>query len=210
MSEQKNHHQHQSSGPPHKTLGKYLKSLRQKFQESLGETSGAVEIMVEQLDRFERGSELPSEDILLLLISHFALQDDEAVELWDLAGYDRDHDHGFAQVRDSKAVGGQAGAADDNQTRQALPVMLLALDNRVLYSNGVEVISDDAGMVLNFLQSHGQPFGQSQFQPGTQKIPVSRIGMSHDQAQQLLEILERALLHKKYLGGPKQLPPPKK
>src|SRR6184192_2847488 len=41
MSEQPNNYPHK---PPFKTLGKYLKTLRQKQQESLGETSGAVEI----------------------------------------------------------------------------------------------------------------------------------------------------------------------
>ncbi len=204
MSEQRNYHPHT---PPHKTLGKYLKSLRQKFQESLGETSGSVEILVEQLDRFERGAELPSEDILLLLISHFGLQDDEAVELWDIAGYDQDSDkeNGFANARaahdsrsDSKA--GHTGHLDENQLRQVAPIMLLALDNRVLYSNGVEVVSDDAGMVLNFMQSADTQ---------QQRYPISRIGMSYDQAEQLLQVLQRALLHKKYLSGPKRLPPPK-
>ena len=96
MSESQNPFPHK---PPHKTLGKYLKSMRQKLQESLGETSGAVEIDVEQLDRFERGAEVPSEDILMLLISHFNLQDDEAVELWELAGYDSDS--GFATAHPS-------------------------------------------------------------------------------------------------------------
>ncbi len=203
MSEQRNYHPHT---PPHKTLGKHLKSLRQKFQESLGETSGSVEILVEQLDRFERGAELPSEDILLLLISHFGLQDDEAVELWDIAGYDQDSEkeNGFANARAAKNDRHEhhenSSHFDENQLRQVAPIMLLALDNRVLYSNGVEVVSDDAGMVLNFMQS-----AETQ----QQRYPISRVGMSHDQAEQLLQVLQRALLHKKYLSGPKHLPPPK-
>ncbi len=198
-SEQKNHHPH---SPPHKSLGTYLKTMRQKLQESLGETSGAVEIEVEQLDRFERGAELPSEDVLLLLISHFGLQDDEAVELWELAGYDRNA--GFASSRTGRI---EQGHMHDGHFRlgnssggQAVPVMLLALDNRVLYSNGVDVIADDAGMVLSFMQVSD---------PSQQRYPVSRIGMSHDQAEQLLQVLQRALLHKKYLSGPKKLPPPR-
>lgn len=192
--EQKNNHPHPHT-PPHKSLGRYLKTMRQKLQESLGETSGAVEIDVEQLDRFERGAELPSEDILLLLISHFGLQDDEAVTMWELAGYD--HGSAFSPGHDNGGRGGQ-GASDDGFVRAGAPIMLLALDNRVLYSNGVDIVSDDAGMVLNFVQSADQ----------NQRIPVSRIGMSHEQAEQLLLTLQRALLHKKYLSGPKRLPPP--
>lgn len=189
MSESKNYHPHT---PPHKTFGKYLKTMRQRLQESLGETSGAVEIEVEQLDRFERGAELPSEDILMLLISHFGLQDDEAVELWEMAGYDREtgfstqdsrnHDHGH----------------EEGQARQGIPVMLLAIDNRVMYTNGVEIVADDSGMVLNFMQNGNEK---------DQRYPVSRIGMSHEQAEQMLQLLQRAILDKKYMSGPKQLPP---
>lgn len=168
--------------------------MRQRLQESLGETSGAVEIAVEQLDNYERGSERPSEDILMLLISHFGLPDDEAVKLWDLAGYDhrrrrflddRDDDNGY----------------DDPPHRQPAQIMLLALDNRVLYTNGAEVVTDNSGVVVNFNQAG--PSGQAAY-------AVSRIGMSYDQAELLLLTLQRALLHKKYTSGPKRLPPPSK
>lgn len=224
MSEQKNYHPNRPQGPPHKTLGKYLKTLRQKYQETLGETSGAVEIKVEDLDQFERGAELPSEDILLLLISHFSLQDDEAVELWDLAGYDHDADSAsFSGSRATKPENSDrahdrtshqspTSQHDEGQQRQAIqaiPVMLLALDSRVIYSNGVEVVSDDVGMILNFMQSAPTTRPSSPEEVSQHHYPVSRVGMSHDQAEQLVQVIQRALLHKKYLSGPKQLPPPK-
>jgi len=84
MSEQK------QNTPPFKTLGTHLKYLREQVRESLAEVSGAVEIDVNVLERIEQGFERPSEDILLLLISHFAMPDQEAVQLWELAGYDGD------------------------------------------------------------------------------------------------------------------------
>lgn len=182
MSEQPNHYPHK---PPFKTLGKYLKTLRQKQQESLGETSGAVEIDVEKLDRYERGVEPPSEDILLLLISHFGLQDEEAVELWELAGYSRsDTETPFERTRPA--------------TTPAMQVTLLAMDNRVLHSNGVEIVTDNSdSVVLNFSQS-----GAGNQQP----YIVSRVGMSTQQAHNLLETLQSALLHQKYASGPKALP----
>ncbi len=178
--------------PPHKNLGRYLKTMRQRLQESLGETSGAVEIAVEQLDNYERGAERPSEDILMLLISHFGLQDEEAVKVWDLAGYDQRH-RKFIDDRDDD------NGYDDHSHRQPAQIMLLALDNRVLYTNGAEVVTDNSGVVINFNQAG--PSGQAAY-------AVSRIGMSYDQAEQLLQTLQRALLHKKYTSGPKRLPPP--
>src|SRR5665811_1650474 len=68
-------------------LGKTLKDLRDRANETLAEASGAVEIDVKQLVGFELGHNRPTEDVLLLLISHFGVRDDEAVKLWELAGY---------------------------------------------------------------------------------------------------------------------------
>ena len=168
--------------------------MRQRLQESLGETSGAVEIAVEQLDRFERGAELPSEDILMLLISHFNLQDDDAFKLWELAGYDG---HLLSLAGDDDTV--EEPASPSNFTaNHPIQVMLLALDSRILYTNGVEIITDDNGVVINFTQ------GESNNQP---PVAISKVGMSYAQAEQFLQTLQRALLHKKYLSGPKQLPP---
>jgi transcriptional regulator with XRE-family HTH domain len=185
---------------PHRSLGRYLKTMRQRLQESLGETSGAVEIAVEQLDRFERGSERPSEDILLLLISHFGLQDDEAVKVWELAGYDTNSPqfaeaNGFYDDDDQP----QDTRLGHEPVRRQSPIMLVALDGRILYTNGVNITGDGSGLVLNFLQTEGA--GQQH------TYPVSRVGMSYEQAEQLLVTLQKALLHKKYMGGPKQIPP---
>lgn len=175
--------------PPHKLFGRQLKTMRQKLQESLGEVSGAVEIAVEQLDRYERGAELPNEDILMLLICHFNLGDDEAVALWELAGYD---------LNDRRLQSDRGDDAEENQQNNApVPVMMITLDNRVLYTNHSDVVGDEAGLVINFMQSDGNK----------QRYPVSRVGMSYEQAAQLVQNLQRALMHRKYLSGPKQLPP---
>lgn len=172
--------------------------MRQRLQESLGETSGAVEIGVEQLDRYERGSERPSEDILMLLISHFNLQDDEAIRIWEMAGYDSNARPFADDYRDDAEPSGSSGNQHSNG-RHPVQVMLLALDNRILYTNGAEIITDETGVVVNFSQSDGNNSQNSN--------TVARVGMSHTQAEQLLQTLQRALLHKKYLSGPKQLPP---
>src|SRR5471030_2847535 len=74
----------------YRTLGKHLKELRTRANESLAEASGAVEIDVRELAGFELGKDKPSEDVLLLLISHFGAKDDEAIRLWEIAGYATD------------------------------------------------------------------------------------------------------------------------
>ncbi len=194
MSQNQPKHNPHPHTPPHKTFGKYLKTMRQRFQESLGEVSGAVEIAVEQLDQFERGAELPNEDILMLLISHFNLADDEAVEMWELAGYD-------LSVRQRMQDGEQIESSNPSEPtsfRQPSPIMMIALDRRVLYTNGADIITDDSGVVINFTQADSN---------NQQRYAVSRVGMSYVQAEQLLQTLGRALMHKKYLSGPKQLPP---
>jgi transcriptional regulator with XRE-family HTH domain len=152
---------------PYETLGTQLRRLREGHRESMAEVSGAVEIDEKQLGLIESGTERPSEDILLLLISHFAVEDDKAAELWQMAGYDKqsdDHDHEAS-----------------NSRQQTLMVMI---DPRVMYSDSVEVVASDKGVVLNFSQvngQHGQP------------LTVSRIGMSREQAKMVMGILHQAL-----------------
>lgn len=173
--------------PPYQKLGTYLRTIRQKVQESVAEVSGAVEIDAEMLERIEQGVELPSEDILLLLISHFGLGDDEAVNLWGLAGYEQqpETDRNW-----------ETGRREDPPHMSKQPVVVLALDSRVVYSNGVEVVSDKAGVVMNFTQYVDQNQGA---------VPVARVGMSYEQAEQVFLTLQRALLRSKY-AGPKILP----
>jgi transcriptional regulator with XRE-family HTH domain len=159
---------------PFKTLGEKLKTIRQKLHESVAEVSGAVEIDEQQLSRIEQGSERPSEDILLLLINHFGMQDDDAAKLLQLAGYDYQHDH------------------DSDQQNRTM-VMIMAVDPRIIYSDGVHITANNVGVVLNFSQG-----------AGTQHtLTTARIGMSREQAHGLLKTLERTLEQSK----PRQLPP---
>lgn len=173
MSEAKN---------PYTTLGKHLKFVREQSKQSLSEVSGAVEIDEAQLARIEAGEERPAEDVLLLLISYFDVQDREAVQLWELAHYGTD-------MPDDIRV--------DNQFTDKPMVMLLAVDVRTMYSDGMEVTVNDAGVTLNFTQAGGQ----------TQPMPVARVGMSHQQAEAVIKAMQQAMLRSKYLGNRKLLPP---
>src|SRR5688572_1085175 len=130
---------------PWQKLGEKLKNIRQKLHESVAEVSGAVEIDEQSLQRIEQGKERPSEDILMLLINHFGVQDDDAASLWQLAGYDdpsdEDHNHNHTP--------------QDNQNRTM--VMIMAVDPRVIYSDGAQVTANANGVILGFSQGVGTP-----------------------------------------------------
>lgn len=157
-------------------MGDKLKTIRQKLHESVAEVSGAVEIEENALQRIEQGHERPSEDILLLLINHFGMRDDEAAGLWQLAGYDQPTDH--------------MHAPGDNQSRTM--VMIMAVDPRIIYSDGVQVTANSSGVTLAFAQGVGTP----------NAMTTARIGMSREQAQGLLRTLNQTLEASK----PRQLP----
>ena len=146
--------------------------------ESLAEVSGAVEIEVETLNKIEQGMTRPSEDILLLLISHFGVKEDEATRLWELASYDRQ----------------PLGSLDPD----AGPSLLVApADARITYTDMTHTVVNDYGVVINFMQSNG---------PNGQPMIVSRLGMSREHAQSMLEILKKTL----QAAEPKSLPAPGK
>lgn len=173
------------SPAPFMSLGNHLKYVREQAKQSLAEVSGAVEIDEDYLQRIEAGVERPAEDILLLLISHFGVKDREAVQLWESAEYDSDMPDEFKP---------------ENELSGNKPVvMLMAMDMRTVYSDGVEVIATPAGVTMNFTQTLA----------GSQRSPVARIGMSQHQASEVIKSLQTALLHAKYIGGTKFLPPAK-
>lgn len=177
-------YQHAKHETPYQPLGFQLKQMRERQQESLAEVSGAVEINIDDLERIEAGQDRPSEDILSLLINHFDVQEYEAVQLWNLAGYD-----GLLSNHET----GQGGS----MSRQPA-VMIIAVDVRTMYSDTAQIFVNEAGVVMQFSQAAIT---------GQTNIPVARVGMSFEQAQQVLDSLQLAMLQAKYLRGPKGLPP---
>lgn len=165
---------------PYRDLGSTLKRLRQRLQETVAEVSGAVEIEAHHLQAIEQGKERPPEEILLLLISHFAVKEDEATKLWDLAGYDKN------------ALPNEW--MRDSDTSKP-PVYVMPMDVRIAYTDMVHVMANNYGVVVNFMQGAG---------PNNQPMIVSRVGMSKEHAQSLIELLQRTLQRLE----PKQLPAP--
>jgi len=157
---------------PYQYLGERLKKLREGNDESVADVSGAVEITSTDLERIEAGRERPSEDILLLLFSHFDVESMHADELWKLAGY-KGHPDGADEPEPMQNI--------HNDHNHAMMIMV---DPRIMYSDGVEVVAGNRGVVLNFSQMNG---------PEGKPLTISRIGMSRMQAEQLMGILHQVL-----------------
>lgn len=157
-----------SSVSPYRQLGKKLKSLRVQARETLAEASGAVEIEVRQLASYELGQSRPNEEVLLLLISHFGADDSEAVKLWELAGFN------MVKIPASHLATEGADAA----------VAEIKEEPRILFTDTVDVVVNNYGVVMNFKQNAGGK---------TVPVTVARVGMSRDHAKSVLQILQLTL-----------------
>lgn len=166
---------------PFKSLGNELKDMRQKLQETVSDVSGAVEIDESKLARIEQGKERPSEDILQLLISHFGMRDDDAANLWRLAGYEQPQNE-----EDAQAFG------EDFGPNNRAGVLVMAIDPRIIYTDSMHVNANQTGVVLSFAQNAGS----------SQPLITARVGMSRDQARSIISTLQAALDK----SEPRQLP----
>jgi transcriptional regulator with XRE-family HTH domain len=158
-----------SQKSPFRPLGRKLKALRDKAKESLAEVSGAVEIDVRQLASFELGQTRPNEEVLLLLISHFGTRDDEAVKLWELAGY------GTTKVSAAQMTSDNSSPQNSSKKSDTKPI---------LFTDVVDIMVNNYGVIMNFMQSGG---------PNSKPHSVSRVGMSREHAKSVLQILQATL-----------------
>lgn len=167
---------------PYRTLGTRLKHIRERRKESIDEVSGALEIDVNTLKQIELGIQKPSEDILNLLLSYLAVNDNEADKLLTLAGY--------ADAGDIETV-----ISDDGLLKQM--VMLMPMDSRVVYTDTVHVVVNNYGVIMNFMQNNGT---------GNQ-LAVARVGMSREHAKSVLQVLKDTLEKSGDISATKNLPP---
>lgn len=151
-------------------FGSHLKKIRVNAKETIADVSSAVEVDTVDLKKIEDGKKQPAEDIVLLLISHFALKEDEAMKMWELAGY--------AQNK----TGNTSMLSDINGTTQT--AYISQNDARILYTDMVHVNANRFGVVINFMQHLGA---------NNQPMAVSRIGMSNEHAKSLIEVLQQTI-----------------
>lgn len=168
------------SSIPYKPLGRQLKALRLAVNETLAEASGAVEIDVRELASIELGQARPSEDVLLLLLSHFGVKDDEAIKLWTLAGYQ------MGRVQSAQAANESPAVQSSNPA-----------EAQILFTDIVDVIVNNYGVVMHFMQNGGA---------NTPPVSVARVGMSREHAKSVLQILQATLSQTEKNGQAAQRP----
>jgi DNA-binding XRE family transcriptional regulator len=147
---------------PYVKFGKVLHTLRRTYHVSKKEFCGALEINEEYLQKLEEGVVKPSEELIEQMISHFALDDNLAENLWKLAGFTNDK-------------------LEDMLSQTA---MLPLSELKVSYTDMVHVSVNNFGVVINFMQNVG---------PQNQPVVVSRLGMSKEHAQSVVDVMTRTL-----------------
>lgn len=164
---------------PYSRLGQRLQSFRKQSNESLPEVSGAVELETDIIESYERGETRPSEDVLDLLINHFDIHDEEADELWELAGY-----------------GSSSNSVSTDDIAMSPTVVMIPMDNRIVYTDTANVTVNNFGVVMSFLQNG----------PNGQPASVARVGMSLDHAKSVLEVLQKTIQQAEAEKSQKLLP----
>jgi transcriptional regulator with XRE-family HTH domain len=176
-----------NSQNPYQSFGEVLKKLRSKAAKTTVEVSSAVEIEESRLQKYEAGEQRPSEDILLLLIQHFNLPDEQASELWKLAGYSGEPEEEQYFMND------EYGGAEQ------VTVGVTANDARIVYTDMIQVMVNNYGVIVNFMQGAG---------PSNKPLAVSRVGMSKEHARSVLEVLQKTLDQADNPQTPKQIQGP--
>lgn len=175
-----------------------LKSLRANASRTPAEVCSAVEIDEAKLKSYESGEQLPTEDILMLLINHFELDDTQAQSLWKLAGY---------KGKPSEAAYFGDLGIDEEPDSVGIPRMEHAIiglsiqDPRIVYTDMVQIMANDHGVIMNFMQGAGS---------SKQPLAAAKVGMSKEHARSVLKMLQKTLDEADAPAQPKQLGTSKK
>lgn len=176
-------------GEPYQALGARLKFFREQWQQSVGEVSGTLEIDEKSLKAIEEGKTIPSEHLLEMFINHFLLTDEQADDLRDIAD----------QYKDQISEGLVSGI-EDMLMKQI--VMYIPTDNKTLYTDSMQATVNKNGVIVQFMQASSNDVNQP--------LTVSRVGMSREHAERMIEVLRSTLEHHDHSSGNKLLPSPKK
>ncbi len=158
-----------SKSQPYKSFGEELRRIRSEAKRTIIDISGAVELDPTLIEKIEKGEERPSEELIVLIISHFELDEMRAFELWKLAGYDR------LDINETTASDKKDGVT---------PVVVPLSDARIVYTDMVNVTANNYGVVINFLQGLGS---------NNQPMAVSRVGMSVEHAVSFMKVLSETV-----------------
>lgn len=171
---------------PYKAFGSKIKYIRKQWKQTIGEVSSTLEIDETLLKDIESGRTLPTETLLEMIINHFVLSDDQSIELRQMANYHKD-----------QQTENLLGGIEDMLMKQI--VMYMPVDQKVVYTDGMNVTVNQHGVVLQFTQNQG---------PKTKNLNVSQVGMSIEHAQKIVEVLSKTLDEHKKGKSSKMLPSP--
>lgn len=172
---------------PYRAFGAKIKHFRKQWKQTVGDVSGTLEIDEIFLKEIESGKVLPSENQLDMIINHFLLTNDQADEL-----------RGLAQMQTDQAAENLIGGVEDMLMKQL--VMYMPIEQKVVYTDGMNVTVNRHGVVLQFTQNAG----------ANNKIKsniVCQVGMSREHAEKVVEVLKRTLIDHDKNQKSKYLPP---
>lgn len=172
---------------PYRAFGAKIKHLRQQWKQSVSDVSGTLEIDEIFLKDIESGKILPSENQLDMIINHFLLTSEQADELRNLA-----------HMQTDQMAENLIGGVEDMLMKQL--VMYMPIDQKVIYTDGMNVTVNRHGVVLQFTQN------TSAGSKGKSNV-VCQVGMSREHAEKVVEVLKRTLSDHDKNQKPKYLPP---
>lgn len=158
---------------PYRTFGAKIKHFRQQWKQSVRDVSGTLEIDEVSLKEIESGKILPSENQLDMIINHFLLTKEQADEL-----------RGLTQMQGEQADEQLIGGVEDMLMKQL--VMYMPVEQKVVYTDGMNITVNRHGVVLQFTQNSGTG-------PKIKSNVVCQVGMSREHAEKVVEVLKKTL-----------------
>ncbi|MEX2014955.1 MAG: hypothetical protein WD885_03380 [Candidatus Saccharimonadales bacterium] len=172
---------------PYRAFGAKIKHFRQQWKQSVSDVSGTLEIDEIFLKDMESGKVLPNENQLDMIINHFLLTNEQADELRSLT-----------QMQNDQNAENLIGGVEDMLMKQL--VMYMPVDQRVIYTDGMNVTVNRHGVVLQFTQNTGA-------NEKTKSNIVCQVGMSREHAEKVVQVLKKTLSEHDKNHKPKYLPP---
>lgn len=157
------------------SIGTRLAHFRKQLGETIDDVSAAVEVETGDLVAYESGSEVPSSEMLAMLLAHYKVEPDKAAEIFTNAGY------GTNVIEEGLVIMSADESSNDEEKREIR--ITVPADVKVNYTDMVQVMTNQYGVVINFLQ----------LAPGNNAQVVSRIGMSKEHTKSLVELLSKNL-----------------
>jgi DNA-binding XRE family transcriptional regulator len=154
---------------PFAALGAQIRQYREQWNQSLVELSHTLELDASVLEAIESGKTLPNEDVLDMIIEHFLLTDEQADDLIKIIDdYDNNTQEAIAK------------GLEEFMHKQM--VMVMPLENKVVYTDSMQATVNKGGVVLQFFQN-----------AQGQNVPVSKVGMSREHAEKMIEVLRATI-----------------